>query len=80
MRYQWWSRLVGNPLIKVEEVMEPFARGALEEEACAQGQTVVLSIGQTTVRDRHGASDRIQLSSVGSDGVVPRGYRRRLAV
>jgi hypothetical protein len=53
MRYQWLSRLVGNPLIKVEEVMEPFARGALEE-ACAQGQTVLLSIDQTTVRDRHG--------------------------
>lgn len=29
---------MANPLIKVEEVMEPFARGALEE-ACAQGQT-----------------------------------------
>jgi hypothetical protein len=39
MRYQWLSRLVANPLIKVEEVMEPFARRALEE-ACAQGQTV----------------------------------------
>jgi hypothetical protein len=44
---------VANPLIKVEEVMEPFARRALEE-ACAQGQTVVLSINQTAVRECHG--------------------------
>ena len=30
MRYQWIVRLLGNPLVVSDDVMEPFAREVLE--------------------------------------------------
>ncbi len=33
MRYQWITRLVGNPLVLSDEVMEPFSREVLERAA-----------------------------------------------
>jgi hypothetical protein len=41
MRYQWITRLLGNPLVISDAIMEPFAREALER-AAADGQPVVL--------------------------------------
>lgn len=52
MRYQWISRLLGNDLIVVDEVMAPFAREVLELSAQA-GQTVVVMIDQSKVNDGH---------------------------
>jgi hypothetical protein len=31
MRYQWITRLLGNPLVVSDEIMEPFAREVLEQ-------------------------------------------------
>ena len=31
MRYQWITRLLGNPLVLSDEIMEPFAREVLEQ-------------------------------------------------
>jgi hypothetical protein len=33
MRYQWITRLLGNPLVISDAIMEPFAREALERAA-----------------------------------------------
>ena len=52
MRYQWISRLLGNPLIEVDAVMAPFAREVLARLA-ADGRTVVLMIDQTRATERH---------------------------
>jgi hypothetical protein len=41
MRYQWISRLLGNPLVISDEIMEPFSREVLER-ATADGQPLVL--------------------------------------
>ncbi len=41
MRYQWISRLLGNPLVISDEIMEPFAREVLEQ-AVAEGDPLVL--------------------------------------
>jgi hypothetical protein len=38
MRYQWITRLLGNPLVISDAIMEPFAREALER-AAADGQS-----------------------------------------
>jgi hypothetical protein len=46
MRYQWISRLLGNPLIDAEAVMAPYAREVLAHLA-ANGRRVVLMIDQT---------------------------------
>src|SRR3954452_143390 len=40
MRYQWITRLLGNPLVISNAIMEPFACDALER-AAADGQPVV---------------------------------------
>src|SRR5215203_5003741 len=45
MRYQWISRLLGNPLIDTDAVMAPFAREVLAR-AGAQACTPVLIIDQ----------------------------------
>jgi hypothetical protein len=50
MRYQWITRLLGNPLVISDAIMEPFAREALER-AAADGQPVVLILDQLS--DRH---------------------------
>jgi hypothetical protein len=52
MRYQWISRLLGNDLIVVDDVMAPFAREVLAR-AAAEGQTLVLMIDQSKVNDAH---------------------------
>jgi hypothetical protein len=33
MRYQWITRLLGNPLVISDEIMEPFSREVLERAA-----------------------------------------------
>jgi hypothetical protein len=35
MRYQWISRLLSNPLVVSDTIMEPFAREVLEQAAAA---------------------------------------------
>jgi hypothetical protein len=55
MRYQWITRLLGNPLVISDAIMEPFAREALER-AAADGQPVVLVLDH--VRPPSGADAR----------------------
>jgi hypothetical protein len=43
MRYQWIVRLLGNPLVISDELMEPFAREVLEQ-AVAGSKPVVLRV------------------------------------
>src|SRR3954471_16037676 len=50
MRYQWISRLLGNPLVISDAIMEPFAREVLER-AGADGEPLSLILDQ--VSDRH---------------------------
>jgi Transposase DDE domain len=52
MRYQWITRLLGNPLVLSDEIMEPFAREVLEQ-AAARGGPVVLILDQSKLSDRH---------------------------
>jgi hypothetical protein len=52
MRYQWISRLLGNPLIDADAVMAPYGRELLARLA-AEGRTVVLMIDQTQATARH---------------------------
>ena len=52
MRYQWISRLLGNPLIDTDAVMAPFAREVLAR-ASAQAHTLVLIIDQSQVNATH---------------------------
>jgi hypothetical protein len=52
MRYQWISRLLGNPLVISDAIMEPFSREVLER-ATADGQPPVLILDQSKVSDRH---------------------------
>ncbi len=52
MRYQWISRLLGNPLIDTDAVMAPFAREVLAR-AGAQASTPVLIIDQSQVNAAH---------------------------
>jgi hypothetical protein len=39
MRYQWITRLLGNPLVLSDEIMESFAREVLEQ-AVTEGRAV----------------------------------------
>src|SRR4051812_44468958 len=52
MRYQWITRLLGNPLVVSDEIMEPFSREVLER-AAAGGQPIVLILDQSKMSDRH---------------------------
>src|SRR3954467_2722220 len=52
MRYQWITRLLGNPLVVSDAIMEPFAREVLER-AGAGGQPIVLILDQSKMSDRH---------------------------
>jgi hypothetical protein len=52
MRYQWISRLLGNPRIDVEAVMAPYAREVLAR-ACAGSRALVVIIDQSKVNDTH---------------------------
>src|SRR3982750_3084521 len=51
MRYQWITRLLGNPLVVSDEIMEPFAREVLEQ-AVAGNKPVVLIMDQSNLWDR----------------------------
>ena len=50
-REQWLRRLMKNPLLRSEVVMEPFARQELEK-AVSNGQVVLLSLDQTDLGNR----------------------------
>src|SRR3954464_357401 len=52
MRYQGIPRLLGNPLVVSDEIMEPFSREVLER-AAAGGQPIVLILDQSKMSDRH---------------------------
>lgn len=52
MRYQWITRLLGNPLVISDAIMEPFAREVLEQ-AAGDDTSVVLILDQAKVSDRH---------------------------
>src|SRR4030095_200626 len=52
MRYQWISRLLGNPRIDVEAVMAPYAREVLAR-ACAGSRALLVIIDQSKVNDTH---------------------------
>jgi Transposase DDE domain len=52
MRYQWISRLLSNPRVVSDAIMEPFAREVLEQAAAA-GQPVVVILDQSKLSDRH---------------------------
>lgn len=52
MRYQWISRVLGNELIVVEDVIAPFAREVLARSA-AGGQTIIVMIDQSKINDAH---------------------------
>jgi len=52
MRYQWITRLLGNPLVVSDAIMEPFSREVLER-AAAGGQPIVLILDQSKMSDRH---------------------------
>jgi hypothetical protein len=52
MRYQWITRLLGNPLVVSDEIMEPFSREVLER-AAATGAPLSLILAQSKMSDRH---------------------------
>jgi hypothetical protein len=52
MRYQWITRLLGNPLVVSDEIMEPFSREVLER-AAATGEPLTLILDQSKMSDRH---------------------------
>src|SRR5688572_19054264 len=49
MRYQWITRLLGNPLVISDAIMEPFAREVLER-AAAGGEPLSLILDQMSER------------------------------
>ena len=52
MRYQWIIRLLGNPLVISDAIMEPFAREVLER-AAAGGEPLSLILDQSQMSERH---------------------------
>jgi hypothetical protein len=52
MRYQWITRLLGNPLVISDEIMEPFSREVLEQ-AAGNGAPLTLILDQSKMSDRH---------------------------
>ena len=52
MRYQWITRLLGNPLVISDAIMEPFAREVLER-AAAGGEPLSLILDQSQMSERH---------------------------
>lgn len=73
MRYQWISRILGNDLIDVEEVMAPYAREVLAR-ACAGGHTLVVMIDQSKVNDAH---QMIMVSLRVGERALPLAWRMR---
>src|SRR3954468_6843709 len=52
MRYQWITRLLGNPLVISDEIMEPFSREVLEQ-AAGNGAPLTLILDQSKMSERH---------------------------
>ena len=52
MRYQWITRLLGNPLVVSDAIMEPFSREVLGR-AAATGAPLSLILDQSKMSDRH---------------------------
>src|SRR5687767_7711642 len=52
MRCQWIVRLLGNPLVVSDAVMEPFAREVLEQ-ATSSGEPLSLILDQSKMSERH---------------------------
>src|ERR687898_276077 len=52
MRYQWITRLLGNPLVISDAIMEPFSREVLEQ-AAENGAPLTLILDQSKMSDRH---------------------------
>ena len=51
MRYQWITRLLGNPLVISDEIMEPFSREVLEQ-AAGNGAPLTLILDQSKIATR----------------------------
>jgi hypothetical protein len=52
MRYPWMTRLLANPLVISDAILEPFSREALER-AATDDQPVVLILDPSKLSDRH---------------------------
>src|SRR3954451_23596325 len=50
MRYQWITRLLGNPLVISDEIMEPFSREVLEQ-AAGNGAPLTLILDQSKMSE-----------------------------
>src|SRR3974377_1247302 len=73
MRYQWISRVLGNDLIRVDEVMAPFAREVLERSG-AGGRAIVVMIDQSKVNDAH---QMVMVSLRVGERALPLAWRRK---
>jgi hypothetical protein len=73
MRHQWVSRLFGNELIRVDDVMAPFAREVLERSG-ADGRDVVVTIDQSKVDD---ARQMVMVSLRVGERAPPLAWRRK---
>jgi hypothetical protein len=73
MRYQWISRVLGNNLIEVDEVMAPFAREVLARSA-EGGRTIVVMIDQSKVNDAH---QMLMVSLRVGDRALPLAWRMK---
>src|SRR3954471_2056801 len=93
MRYQWITRLLGNPLVISDEIMEPFSHEVLEQ-AAGNGAPLTLILDQSKMSDRHQVlmlfvegrmrRERARLFGIARKTVdkmcacsAPPGYRRR---
>jgi len=75
MRYQWISRVLGNALIEVDQVMAPFAREVLAR-AAEGGRPVVLAIDQSQANARH---QMLMVSLRFGGRALPLAWRMRVA-
>jgi hypothetical protein len=87
MREQWLRRLLKNPLLQAEVVLEPLARQELQE-AARHGQIVLLSMDQTDIGNRMAVlmvcvriGDRsLPLAWVAEEGAANIGFERQRIV
>src|SRR3954451_9780421 len=73
MRYQWIIRLLGNPLVISDAVIEPFAREVLERAAAELDPGSIQDVGPPPGADARGALGRAGPAA----GVAGRGDRGR---
>src|SRR4051794_12318208 len=73
MRYQWIARLLANPRLDGDAVMQPFAEAAILH-AGAAGGTVVLILDQSKVSARHQV---LMLSVRVGERALPLAWRAR---